>query len=65
MIDKLQNLDFSFDLIELQVTFEIIFLFFILDLLMIFTATFVPVRSCLASKSIKCYIWLSQNLRSL
>jgi len=56
MVDKLQNLDLSFDLVELLVTFEIIFLFFILDLLMILTATLVPVRSCLASKSRKCYI---------
>ena len=45
MIDKLQNLDFSFDLSEVDGTLEIIFLFFILDLLMIFTATLVPVRS--------------------
>lgn len=62
--DKFEDLDLSFDLCEVYVTFEIMFLFFILDLLMILTATLVPVRSCLASKCLNLYTWLGRTLLS-
>lgn len=48
--DEFEYLDLSFDLNLVGYTFEIRFLFFILRLLMIFMATFTPVRSCFASE---------------
>ncbi len=65
VIDESQNLNLSFDLIRFQSTFDIIFLFFIFDLLMILTATLVPVRSCLASEFWSDYILLWRTLLSL
>ena len=56
VIDESQNLDLSFDLFGFSGTFDIIFLFFIFNLLMILTATLVPVRSCLASECRSEYI---------
>jgi len=49
VVDKLEDPDLPLDLPHHTSTFEIMFLFFILDLFRILTATFVPVRSCLAS----------------
>lgn len=49
MTDKLKDLDLSLHLTQINATLEIMFLFFILRLLMILTATLTPVISCLAS----------------
>lgn len=49
MIDELQDLYFSFHLPRALHTFEIMFLFLIFRLFIIFIATFTPVRSCCAS----------------
>lgn len=57
VIDELEYLDFPLHLNQHTSTFEIIFLFFIFRLLMIFTATFTPVKSCLASNSQAVYLW--------
>jgi hypothetical protein len=51
MVDELEYLDLPLHLSRSSPTFEIIFLFFIFLLLMIFTATRTPVKSCLASNS--------------
>lgn len=58
MTDKLQYLDLSLYLTPPTCTLEIMFLFFILRLLMIFTATFTPVISCLASALTHPYLLL-------
>ena len=50
MIKGLMVSNLSFDLNGLFSTLEIIFLFFIFALLIIFTATLAPVSSCLPSK---------------
>lgn len=49
MVDEFEYLDLSFDLGGRTGTLEIMFLFFILRLLMILTATRTPVMSCRAS----------------
>lgn len=56
VIDEFQYFDLSFDLHVGGNTLEIMFLFFILRLFMILTATLTPVRSCLASRSTEMYI---------
>lgn len=48
--DEFQDFDFSLDLRPWNGTLDMRFLFFILRLLMIFMATFTPVRSCFASE---------------
>lgn len=58
MTDKLQYLDLSLYLNPPTCTLEIIFLFFILRLLMILTATLTPVISCLASALTHPYLLL-------
>ena len=58
MTDKLEDLDLPLYLTHPTCTLEIMFLFFILRLLMIFTATFTPVISCLASASTHSYLLL-------
>jgi len=62
VVDEFEYFDLSFDLDRKRVTFEIIFLFFILRLLMILTATLSPVRSCLASESMHPYLSLYRSL---
>ena len=49
MTDEAKDTDLSFDLHVGKSTLEIMFLFFILSLLMILTATFAPVSICLPS----------------
>lgn len=49
VVDELKNLYLTSHLYQASCTFEIIFLFFIFSLLMIFTATGKPVNSCRAS----------------
>lgn len=56
VVDEFEYFDLSFDLGLNWVTLEIIFLFFILRLFMIFTATRTPVMSCLASILSSVYI---------
>ena len=48
VVDELQDSYFPFHLRYLLITFDIMFLFFIFFLLIILTATSMPVRSCLA-----------------
>ena len=45
VVDKLQNADLPFDLVQRWSTLDIIFVFFIRALLMILTATLTPVKS--------------------
>ena len=49
VVDEFKYLDLPFDLLIQRLTLDIMFLFFILRLFNIFTATFTPVKSCLAS----------------
>lgn len=49
VVDELEDFDLSFDLDDKRITLDIMFLFFILRLFMILTATRTPVMSCLAS----------------
>jgi len=49
VVDEFEYFDLSFDLNRGMVTLEIMFLFFIRRLFIIFTATRTPVMSCLAS----------------
>jgi len=56
VVDEFEYFDLSFDLSRRSTTLDIIFLFFILRLFRILTATFNPVKSCLASGWHKRYI---------
>lgn len=49
VVDEFEYLDLSFYLFIMDFTLDIMFLFFILRLLRILTATLTPVKSCLAS----------------
>jgi hypothetical protein len=55
MVSKLEDTNLSFHLHEGNGTFDIMFLFFIFFLLMIFTATSIPVKSCLAPNLLHAY----------
>lgn len=63
MTDEFQDFNFSLDLGDRGSTFEMRFLFFILRLLIILIATFTPVRSCLASESVRVYLSLLRILQ--
>ena len=57
VVDELQDSYFPFHLRYLLITFDIMFLFFIFFLLIILTATSMPVRSCLAPSYSHAYFW--------